>query len=194
VRDLLQTDLVTPPTREVLQSRLAPSEATTPRFFDAHAFATLRAACDRLIPQPDRTLPIDLAGAIDERLASGKSDGWRYANMPPDGEAHRRGLHGLDETAQARFGTDFAVLDAGAQDEVLRVVQSGEAQGDTWATLPAQRFFEELLAELVECYYSDPLSQEEIGYVGMADAHGWQTIGLNRLEPWEPRPVEDTHD
>jgi hypothetical protein len=73
-------------------------------------------------------------------------------------------------------------------------VQRGDVEGGVWDTLPAQRFFEELLAEAVECYYSHPLAQEEIGYVGMADAHGWQAISLNRLEPWEPRAVEAAHD
>ena len=51
----------------------------------------------------------------------------------------------------------------------------------------APHFEEELLAELVEAYYSHPLVQEVIGYVGMADGRGWREVGLNRLEMWEPR-------
>jgi gluconate 2-dehydrogenase gamma chain len=185
IRALLETDLVTPATQKALQARLN-DVFEAPKFFNTEAFETLRAACARLIPQPDRPQPIDIAAAIDARLADGKSDGWRYANMPPDGEAYPLGLQGLDETARARFGINFAVLDGPRQDEILSAVQRGEVTGDVWQTLAARRFFEELLAEAVECYYSHPLAQEEIGYVGFADAHGWQHIGLNEREPHEP--------
>ncbi|HEY9402684.1 MAG TPA: gluconate 2-dehydrogenase subunit 3 family protein [Pyrinomonadaceae bacterium] len=199
VRALVETDFVTPATRAVLKSRLVPDDApplavSKPRFFDAEAFDILRAACARLIPQADRPRPVDLAGALDERLAEGKCDGWRYSQMPPDGEAHRLGLRGLNESAQAMFDLAFHVLDASNQDEVLLAVQRNEAPGRTWKTIPAGRFFEELLAELTECFYSDPLTLEEIGYVGFADAHGWNAIGLNELEAHEPRAVEDTAD
>ena len=199
VRALVDTDFVTPATRAVLKSRLVPDDApppagSKPRFLDAEAFDTLRAACARLIPQADRPRPVELAGALDERLAEGKCDGWRYSQMPPDGEAYRRGLVGLNESAHAMFDLAFHVLDASHQDEVLLSVQRNEAPGRTWKTFPARRFFEELLAELSEGFYSDPLTQEEIGYVGFADAHGWNAIGLNELEAHEPREIEDTAD
>ncbi len=190
VRALLATDLITPPTRAVLESRLAPAEAAEPQFFTVGALQTLRAAGARLIPQADRSPPLDLALNVDARLAADKSDGWRYDAMPPDRAAYRRGLAGLDETAQALHGRDFAALAPAQQDAVLAQVQAGTPPGPTWQTLPAARFFEELLAELTEYYYSDPISQEEIGYVGMADAAGWHAIGLNRLDPHEPLPLE----
>ncbi len=194
VRALLDTEFVTPPTREVLQSRLVSHATATrgssPRFFDAETFATLRAVCARLIPQTERTPPVDLAGAIDARIAEDKSNGWRYNVMPPDKETYRRGIGGVDESAQAMFGRIFRELDEASQDQLLLAVQRGEATGETWKTMSAQRFFEELLAEVTECYYSDPLTQEEIGYVGMADAKGWHKIGINELEEREPRPLE----
>ena len=190
LRALLESDLVTPATREVLVSRLDDGPKSGPRVFDDTAFATLRAVCGRLIPQPDRATPIDLAGAVDDRLARNEGNGWRYATMPPDTDAYRLGLRGIDEGAQSMFGATFVELEAQQQDTVLRNVQNGTAPGASWALLPATRFFEELLAELVESYYSHPLGQEEIGYVGFADAHGWQAIGLDNLEEHEPRPVQ----
>lgn len=192
VRGLLAGDRVTAPTRDALLGRLAVAPVTEPRFFAADAFETLQTACARLIPQPNRPPPIDLAGGIDARLAAGKGDGWRYAAMPPDGVAFRRGLHGLDETAQVLFGSLFRHLDERCQDEVLGLVQRGEAPEETWRTLPAARFFEEFLAETTESYYAHPLAQEEIGYVGMADAQGWAAIGLNEREAHEPR--ENAHE
>lgn len=192
VRALLDTDHVTGVTRDVLQSRLAAltAPATPTRFFDTQTFQALRAACARLIPQSDRSCLVDLARQIDQRLADGDGNGWRYDSLPPDGEAYRRGLRGLDESADALFGQAFTALDGPRQDQVLAAVQRGDAPGEIWATMPPDRFFEELLAELCEWYYSDPLSQEEIGYVGMADASGWQEVGLNQLMPHEPRALD----
>jgi hypothetical protein len=173
---------------------LEPRPAAEPHFFDSLTFHTLRAVCDRLIPQAGRADPVDLAAALDERLADGACDGWRYASMPPDEDAYVRGLHGVNEAAQAQFSVDFVALDTEQQDQVLLHVQRGDAQGTTWDTVPAERFFEELLAELCECYYSDPLTQEEIGYVGMADAHGWQAIALNQRAAHEPQAQDMPHN
>jgi hypothetical protein len=194
VRTLQDAGLVTAPTRAVLKARLGPASIPfAPRFFREQEFIVLRAAGARLVsPGDERPAPDELARCIDDRLADGKGDGWRYDTLPPDGEAYRRGLRGLDEAACAHYGADFARLSGTQQDDVLRTVQRGDAAGETWKTLPAKRFFEELLAELVESYYSHPLAQERIGYVGMADGRGWQRLGLNVLEAWEPAGKEDT--
>lgn len=194
---LLPTDLVTPKTREVLEARIAAYEKPgdpEPRFFTVAEFATLEAVCARLIPQPDREHPIDLAGAIDQRLAAGKGNGWRYDSMPPDPEAFRRAIQGLNETTRAMSAdaaghaveTRFEAVGAAEQDAVLKAVQRGDAAGAVWSTMPSTRFFEELLTELASGYYSHPLGQDEIGFAGYADAHGWQRIGLNQLERFEP--------
>lgn len=202
---LLPTYLVTEKTREVLAARIAAYEkpgAPEPRFFTTAEFATLKAVCARLIPQPDREHPIDLAGAIDQRLAAGKGNGWRYDTMPPDGEAFRRAIHGLNETARAlvtavaghSVETRFETLGPSEQDAVLAAVQRGEAAGAIWETMPSTRFFEELLTELASSYYSHPLGQDEIGFAGYADAHGWQRIGLNQLERFEPLATGEAPD
>ena len=192
VRALLDTDQVTPPTRRALRARLddARGDDRRPLFFGDVEYATLRAACARLAPPPGRTRPVPLAACVDARLAGGAGDGWRYAALPPDPRAYVLGLRGLDEHALDAFGAPFARLDGAAQDAVLGAVQRGAARGDAWHALPAARFFEELLAEVAECYYSHPLAQEEIGYAGMADAPGWRAVGLDRLEAREPRAAE----
>lgn len=186
VRTLLSTDHVTEATRRALTERLN-APAYQPAFFSTEAFALLTAVCDRLIPQEDRPARVDIAAGIDQRLAAAKSDGWRYDEMPADGEAYRLGLDGVNETAQALYKQSFGQLSGEQQDAVLIAVQTMDAPGEIWKTLPADRFFEELLAEAVETYYSHPLAQEEIGYVGMADVPAWQRIGLNQLEDREPR-------
>lgn len=185
VRALLQTDQVTEPTRRVLTERLA-EQPRQPTFFTPDEFQLLQAICDRLVPQADRPERIDIAGVIDQRLADNKSNGWRYDVMPADGTAYRLGLQGAEESAQLTFQRSFQNISAEQQDSILRAIQEERAPGDTWQQLAADRFFEELLAEAVENYYSHPLAQEEIGYVGMADVPTWQRIGLNQLEDREP--------
>ena len=186
VRALLQTDQVTEATRQILTERLTASPHQ-PTFFTADEFTLLVAICDRLIPQDEGLQRIDIAGGIDKRLTEQKSDGWRYDVMPADEDAYKSGLKGMEESAQLLFEHSFVELSYEQQDEILKAVQTSKAPGKTWQAIPAGRFFEELLAESVENYYSHPLAQEEIGYVGMADVPGWQHIGLNQLENREPR-------
>ena len=187
VRALLATPHVSDATRAALQARLDAPAAYIPQFLAPEAFALLEAVAARLFPQPDRPdAPIPLAPAVDQRLAEGRADGWRYDALPPDREAYRLGLGGIQEIAQALFQTNFQRLDAAGQDAVLQALASTTPPGTTWETLNAGRFFEEMLAELTEAYYSHPLAQEEIGYVGMADLPAWSKIGLNEKEAREP--------
>lgn len=186
VRMLIESDLVTPATRTALKTRLAVPPVMDPRYFGRDAFATAGAVCDRLIPQPERPRPIDLAGSLDTRLADGASDGWRYAIMPPDADMHTMGMTGVEQAAATMYDRAFTRLPDDEQDVVLRIVQAGTASGAVWAHMDAARYFEELLALVIDIYYSHPLASEEIGYVGMADAHGWQAIGLGEHEGHEP--------
>ncbi len=186
VRALLDTDLVTEATRKALTERLN-RPTHQPSFFSADEFALLQAVCARLIPQDDRSEPIDMAGGIDKRLSENKSDGWRYDTMPADRDAYKLGLRGINESAQLMFRQSFQNISGEQQDIILKAIQANEAAGDTWQQLIAARFFEELLAEAVNNYYSHPIAQEEIGYVGMADVPTWQRVGLNELEDREPR-------
>ena len=177
---LLESDRVTDPTRNALRARLlepAPQRA----FFTQSEFSLLEAISARLIPQPQSSL----AAQIDSRLAKGEGKGWRFDVLPPDGELYQLGLRGLEELAQSQHGSSFAELPPLEMDEILMAVQRGEVSGVVWETLPAMRFFTELLTELTELHYSHPLAQLEIGYVGFADAHGWQQVGLN-----SPRDLE----
>ncbi len=191
VEALLPTGLVTAATRRALEERLQKPVVTTPRFFNERLFITVRAVCDRLLPQPDSERKVDLAGGLDTLLADGKGNGWRYDLLPADEETFVKGLTGIDETATFIFGNDFYLLPIIQQDAVLVSIQSGTATDPTWEIIAPALFFEELLAAIVELYYSHPYAKEEIGEVAMADAKGWQKIGLNELEAHEPKPLND---
>lgn len=191
ITGLIGTTLMTPITSAVLRRRLEPVAEPAAPLLDAGQLAVLSAVAARLIPQGDREPPIDLAAALHHRLSKGDGDGWRYADLPPDGETVARGLLALDASAVAVSRHSFAALDGAKQDELLREVQFGRAVGPCWAGISPARWFEELLAALVDVYYAHPLAQEEIGYLGMADARGWQAVGLNARAAHEPEPLAD---
>ena len=188
VLTLINSAHVTAPTRAALRARLVEPPPTQPNVL-GERIGLLAAVCARLIPQADRETPIDVAGLLHARLAMGIGDGWRYAELPPEEAAWRHGLDGIDETARAMFGANFTGLPAGQQDAVLRAIQAGDSVGANWRALPAARFFEVLLTGAVDAYYAQPRALEEIGYAGMADAPGWQAIGLGEREPREPAEI-----
>ncbi|HEX8737570.1 MAG TPA: GMC family oxidoreductase [Pyrinomonadaceae bacterium] len=188
-RELLESDAVTEPTRKVLFERLKAGEGYVPRFFEAQDYSTLLAVCAVLAPTetvPSRFVPSE----IDKRLADGQGNGWRYAKMPPDTEAFRRWLRGLNEIARQKFNLDFAILETERQNEILQLVRRGEIRALVWQDFDCKLFLEELLVECAEIFYSHPLAQEEIGYVGFADARGWQKIGLNQHDAIEVQSLK----
>lgn len=188
VRDLLSSDAVSASTRIALTTRLdalARPPMVVGSYLSASEVVTLRALSERLVPQADRELRVDLVAAIDARLAADRGDGWRYDALPADNQSLRHGLVGLDQAARELHHTIFADLSADQQDAVLQRVQAGTPPGEMWRSLPADRWFEVVLAECCQTYYADPLSQDEIGYVGYADLPSWQAIGLDQREDRE---------
>ena len=180
VARILASPDVTDATRKVLQDRFEERETASPRCFTLEEFETARAACARLIPQVGRDHPVPLATLLDAGLANGDGDGWRYDAMPPDQDAMRQGFAALDSLAQRRTARRFSALTASEQDALLGSVQRASAEG--WDGPPPDRFFQELLARLVEIYYARPAAIEEIGYIGFADAAGFSAIGLDQRD------------
>ncbi len=165
--ELLESDFVTDPTRRALRKRLNAREMP-PRFFSEREFETLKGVCDALAPS--EVVPSwFVAGAIDTRLAENNGNGWRYAEMPPDAEVYRTALREFDRLAAENFAANFAALRNEQRREILRRIKNG----GTGFELPSEKFLEEICAEFVEFFYSHPLALEEIGYIGFADAHGW---------------------
>lgn len=189
VQALIHTDLVTTSSRKALQKRIDTIH-DAPQYFDEEIFVTLNAVCMRLIPQTNTDRMVDLAGCLDGILAEGKGNGWRYDAMPADGKAFIIGLYGINYTSASMFQKRFYLLSSREQDEVLTSIKSGTVTGLTWQVISSKLFFEDLLAALVELYYSHPYAKEEIGEVAMADVKGWQKIGLNELEAYEPEPLK----
>lgn len=166
-----------------------PALSTRPplRFFSPEERRTLEAVCERILPQDDRDdghkIPIC---HIDERLWGG-GDGECAADMPPDPQAYRQGLEGIDMVARQMFGRLFVELGTLAQDRVLKALHDGTAPARTgiWKRMPAPRFFLLVLRDMVEAYAAHPRAWDELGLEGPSYPRGDMRIEHCEPETWE---------
>jgi hypothetical protein len=174
-------------TREVVRRRL--EEVPPIRFFNEHEALTLAAIAERIVPQLDRgeAEKIPIVPWIDEKLYEDKRDGYRYEELPPQREAWRLGLAGIDETSRALFdGKGFVELDPLSQDVVLHHVERGDASGGAWERLTPARFFRDVFSiTIVKTYYAHPLAWNEIGYGGPSSPRGHVRKWEGGVDPWE---------
>ena len=159
------------------------------RFFTSEEAALMQAICDRILPQDDRdeAHKIALVPRIDDRLYRGIIDGYRFEDMPPDREAHRIGLQGIQAIAQHMYGQSFTELGPREQDSVLQTIHDDDppAGGDIWKQLPVRRYWFLLVQDAIEAYYSHPFAWDEIGFGGPAYPRGYMRLENGRPEPWE---------
>jgi hypothetical protein len=178
------------PTRRVIDRRLAiPRE---PRFFSPEEWRTLQAVCDRIMPQPRNRPPVPLPAFVDQKMADDLLDGYRYAELPPQGDAWRRGLAALDQAARESHGDCFHALAADRQDSLLHQMQKGELTGPAWGGMPCKLFFEHRVTpDITHAYYAHPVAWNEIGFGGPASPRGYVRMGLDRRDPWEAVAADD---
>jgi hypothetical protein len=163
------------------------------RFFTAEELPLIRAICDRVLPQDDRDAAhrIPIVNAIDERLHAGRIDGYRFEDMPPDGEAYRLGLRGVEAIARHLFDRPFVVLGPEEQDQVLLRLH-GAHHGDAppaghefWRRVPPDRWWVMLVGDCAGAYYAHPYAWDEIGFGGPAYPRGYMRLEGGKPEPWE---------
>lgn len=184
---LIGSPQTTAPTRRALLERLDATPAA-PAFFDADAYETFAAACARLVPSTGLDRAVDVAPSIDARLAKGTGDGWRYAALPPDGEAFRRGVAALDAAAAGAHAERFCDLAGADQDAILADAQHARGAFAGLDGFDSRLWFADWLAEAAGLFFGHPLAQQDIGYAGFADAPGWTQITLGARETREPTP------
>jgi hypothetical protein len=174
-------------TREVVEKRLY--HVPPIRFFTPEELPTIQAVVDRILPQDDR-LPeskIPILNYIDERLFEGRIEGYRFEDMPPDGEAYRLGIQAIEETALQMAGRRFAELDPLKQDEVLQTIHDGKpvAAQLIWQKMSIRRFWQLLVGDCVSAYYAHPWAWDEIGFGGPAYPRAYMRLENGLPEPWE---------
>jgi gluconate 2-dehydrogenase gamma chain len=168
-------------------------DAALGRLDEAYAFFTrpeaalVEAAVARLIPSDDLGPGGVEAGVpyfIDQQLAGAYGAGARTYLQGPFGDAtpeqgyqlpltpqqlYRTALADLDAHCASAHGATFAALSPADQDAVLRGLESGEV---SLARVPGRVFFDALLADVKQGFFSDPM------YGGNRDKVGWVLIGF----------------
>ncbi|MFI1523472.1 GMC family oxidoreductase [Kitasatospora cineracea] len=171
-----------PATAAVVTGRVAGPRPPL-RLFAPAEEATARALLERLLDHP----PVDLLPMIDARLAERETDGWHYADLPPDDRAWPESMRALDEDARALPGRPaFAELTVRRQDGLIEKVR----RAVRWHGWPAKHVWSLWTRYACTAYYSHPAAWDEIGFGGPAFPSGYARLGLERREPWE---VADAH-
>lgn len=166
-------------TARVVLARLEPPAAL--RFFTETEAATAGALLDQLLDQRHEPR-VPVLSMVDERLAAGQTDGWRYDDMPEDPEAFRMTLAALDADAEVAGGQPFGSLPWEAQATVVEAVRTEAGQ---WHGLPASRVWSLWTRYACTAFYSHPWAWSEIGFGGPAYPRGYGNLGMDRREHWE---------
>jgi Gluconate 2-dehydrogenase subunit 3 len=179
-------------TADVVTARTGPFP--DPGFFTDTERRCAAALVDKLTGQCDEDLRIPVVEMIDARLAAGETDGWRYEDMPEDGQAWRDTLAHLDADAKARFGTSFAGAPETEQVSIIQAVRDAGDGGEQWRGLPAKHVWSLWTRYACTALYSHPDAWTEIGFPGPAYPRGYKNLGVDKIEPFEvgdTRPAED---
>ncbi len=174
-------------TRRVIDQRLA-VDPEAHRVFSNEEWPTVRAICERVIPQPqDKPGRVPVAALLDDHLHHSATEGYRDARLPPTREAWKRALRALDAESLRSHGRRFHELESAQQDALLHQVQHGEVHDAAWEGLPAKLFFKDrVLHDITRVYYGHPTSWNEIGFGGPAAPRGYVRMDFDRRDPWEP--------
>jgi hypothetical protein len=174
-------------TREVVTGRV--DHVPPLRFFTREETLLMEAVCGRIIPQDDRdeAHQIPIVPHIDDRLYEDRKPGCRYSDMPPQREAFRLGMKGIEEIAHHLYGRGFIELTPRQQDEIIKSIHDNEpaAGHATWRAMSVHHFWIMLLHACIEAYYSHPWAWDEIGFGGPAYPRGYMRLENGEPEPWE---------
>jgi hypothetical protein len=161
------------------------------RFFTPVEEATATALFDRLVDQdPDSRLPV--VAMVDARLAEDQTDGWRYEDMPEDGQAWRDSLARLLNDARVRYDVDFATCSVDEQNKLLQAIQD-TGSGD-WHGMNAAHVWSLWTRYACTAFYSHPAAWNEIGFSGPAYPRGYKNAGVDRREPFEVADAQPGND
>jgi gluconate 2-dehydrogenase subunit 3-like protein len=176
-------------TRDLVAGRM--DSPASGAFFSDGETACARALLNLLTGQQDDPR-IPVLEMVDARLAAGETDGWRYADMPEDGQAWRDTLAYLDADAAQRCGTTFA---AAAEKDQLALIQAVQdlTSGD-WHGLNAAHVWSLWTRYACTALYAHPVAWNEIGFPGPAYPRGYMNAGVGKREPFEVRDARPSGD
>lgn len=162
------------------------------RFFTPVQEPTLRAFCDTVMAQ-DTEPRVPVAEFVDDKLASGRLDGFQYADMPDDRDTWHVVLEGLDFTANARFGKPgFAAAEPDGREAIVDDLAHGRLDGGPWERINVSRAWGVCMRAILAGFYSHPWAWNEIGFGGPAYPRGFMRLGpVSTTEPFERHGATD---
>jgi hypothetical protein len=178
-------------TKDLIEARVRTSPPAV-TFFSATERGCAHALLNDLTGQDRDDAPVPVTQMVEARLAAGETDGWRYADMPEDGQAWRDTLGYLDADARARYGTSFAEAAAENRHRLIQAVQ--DLSGEDWHGLPAKHVWSLWTRYACTALYAHPDVWAEIGFPGPAYPRGYKNIGVDKLEPYEVRDADPSID
>ena len=160
-------------TRATLEARV--SQTPDCRFFDEREQLTIGALLDVVLAQDDEPR-IPVLQMVDAKLADGRLDGYRYANMPEDPETWRRVARHLDGFAERTPDERHAIVTRFAAGEL------------DWDDLDVSRAWSVITRGALSEFYSHPWAFNEIGFRGPAYPRGYmrRNMGAAGIDPDEP--------
>jgi gluconate 2-dehydrogenase gamma chain len=144
-----------------------PAEEPAPgmKVLTARQMATLAAIAEQIIPA-DADPGARQSGAVN--YIDGVLAGYQSDKFP----LYAAGLQGTDETSQLIFGQNFLELEFDQQTSVLKSMEDGSAQGETWKAVSSQEFFATVWSHTLEGFYGPPRDGGNKNYVS------WKMIGF----------------
>jgi Gluconate 2-dehydrogenase subunit 3 len=154
------------------------------RFFTPDEVAVLRPFVDVVMAQ-DREPKIPVLEFIDEKLAKGQRDGYRYFCLPDDDEVWRTLARGLQAES-------FAQLTLERRQDFVERLSQAKLHGEPWTELNVAFAWEIIHRDILTAFYSHPWAWNEIGFGGPAYPRGYSRFGGRHLrdserEAWEGR-------
>jgi hypothetical protein len=178
-------------TKDLIEARVRTSPPAV-TFFSATERGCAHALLNDLTGQDRDDAPVPVTQMVEARLAAGETDGWRYADMPEDGQAWRDTLGYLDADARARYGTAFAEAAEANRHRLIQAVQ--DLSGEDWHGLPAKHVWSLWTRYACTALYAHPDVWAEMGFPGPAYPRGYKNIGVDKLEPYEVRDADPSID
>ena len=178
-------------TKDLIEARVRTSpQAVT--FFTDNERACAHALLNDLTGQDRDDASVPVTQMVEARLAAGETDGWRYADMPEDGQAWRDSLRFLDEDSRDACSLTFAQAPVEDQRAVIAAVQDLGAKD--WHGLNAAHVWSLWTRYACTAFYAHPWAWNEMGFPGPAYPRGYKNIGVGKREPFEVPDAQPASD
>ena len=137
----------------------ASGAAYTPKFFSAHAYETLRALCQIIIP-PDKEVGGALEAGAPEFIDLLTSENQEY-RLTLGG-----GIAWLDSTCSDRYGKAFLECEEGQQKEMLDMIAYRDSARKNPTLAPGVEFFSLLRDLTTDGFFTSEIGVKYLEYIG----------------------------